>query len=353
MIPHNRPTLGAGDREAVAAVLKSGWIAPGARVKEFEEGLAGFLGSGGSATAVETGTAALHLALEALEIGNGDEVILPTYVCSAVLNAVHYAGAHPVLADIGPSGFNISPEDVRKKLSTKTGAIIVPHLYGSPAEIQEICELGPPVIEDCAQSLGATVVGRMTGTVGECSICSFYATKLLTTGKGGAIFSRRRDLMNTVRDLVDFDCRPSYRVRYNYRMNDLQAALGISQLRKLEEFIEKRRSIAAAYHRILDGTPGVLAARPRDGTTGVWYRYVISSRRDPAEIKERFRKEGIAVINPLEPWELLHRYLRLNPAGFPNAERAAGETISVPIYPSLTPAEIARIGEALGTIYGA
>jgi perosamine synthetase len=352
MIPHNRPTIGAEDREAVAAALESGWIAPGARVEEFEAALAGYLGSGGSATAVETGTAALHLALEALGVGEGDEVILPTYVCSAVLNAVNYAGARPVLADIGPAGFTISPEEVRRRLSGKTGAIIVPHLYGNPAEIREICELGPPVIEDCAQGLGATVDGQRAGTFGDCAIFSFYATKLITTGKGGAVCSRRRDLMETVRDLVDFDCRPSYRVRYNYRMNDLQAALGISQLRRLGEFIGRRCSIADTYHRVLDGKPGVRVARPRDGTTGVWYRYVVSSSRDPGVIKERFLKEGIAVINPLEPWELLHRYLHLDPAGFPEAERAARETISVPIYPSLSRADVARIGEALGTIYG-
>src|SRR5581483_4123677 len=229
LIPHNRPLITDADIAAVSGTLASGWIAQGPQTRAFEEEVCAFLGLEGDAVAVSSGTTALHLALLALGVGPEDAVILPTYVCSAVLNAVCHAGAAPVLADVSPNDFNLDPAHVHALLTARTKAIIAPHTYGFPADIGALRALGVPVVEDCAQAIGAAVAGRKAGTLGDIAIFSFYATKLMTTGQGGMVVGPRT-LMETVRDLRDFDCRPTYRVRYNYQMTDFQAALGRSQL---------------------------------------------------------------------------------------------------------------------------
>jgi len=311
--------------------LKSEWIAPGGRAtKEFEKRFANYL-SGGYAIAVDSGTSALHLALLALGVKKGDEVILPTYTCSAVLNAVNYVGATPVIVDINPNDFNISFERTLKKITEKTKAIIAPHMYGIPiANIRQFTSLNIPIIEDASQSIGTKINGQMTGTFGKLSTFSFGATKLMTTAKGGAVFSKDKKLIDNIKDLVDYDFRPTYRTRYNQRMTDFQAALGISQLKKLPRFLKRRREIAHIYG-------GDFARKGR-----VYYRYVMLTK-DPKAVKKEFFREGVTVINPLEIWELLHNYIRLNKTEFPNAEKAAHQTVSIPIYPSLTDSEVAKI----------
>ena len=143
-----------------------------------------------------------------------------------------YTGAIPVIVDINQDDFNISYESVCRSISENTKAIIIPHIYGIPSNLKEFKKLGIPIIEDCAQSMGAEVEGKKVGTFGDISIFSFYATKLLTTAKGGAVYSKNDDLMNFIEDLVNFDYRKTYKIRYNYRLSDLQASIGLSQLKK-------------------------------------------------------------------------------------------------------------------------
>src|SRR5262245_30539920 len=178
-IPHSRPTLGHEEERAAVRALRSGMVGGGEEVDRFERELEAFVGAG-RATAVHTGSAALHLALLGLGVGPGDRVVLPSYVCAAVLNAVHYTGAEPILADVSPESANLDPDDVRKRLRAGTKAIIAPHLFGRPAPIRELRRLGVPVVEDCAMALGAKV-----GREGEVAIFSFYATKMIATGHGG------------------------------------------------------------------------------------------------------------------------------------------------------------------------
>lgn len=350
MIPHNKPLIEKDDIKSVIGTLNSKWIAPGEKVKEFECELAKYLSNDGYAVAVDSGTSALHLALLSLGIKRGDEVVLPTYVCTAVLNAVNYTGAIPVFADINSYDFNISYKNTVKKMNNKTKAIIIPHMYGIPADIEEFLELGIPVIEDCAQSIGAKFKNQKVGTFGDVSIFSFYATKLLTTAKGGAIYSKNKELIDSVCDLVDFDCRPEYKIRYNYHLSDFQAALGLSQLMKLDNFIKRRKEIAEEYNEIIEKKKDASLVEIPDIKENVWYRYVIISEKDPEKIKKEFFKLGISVINPLEKWELLHRYLKLNPLDFPNAEGIVKKTISIPIFPSLKEEEILRICKAMDEI---
>jgi perosamine synthetase len=350
MIPHNKPSIEKDDIESVIDTLNSKWIAQGEKVKEFECELAKYLSNDGYAVAVDSGTSGLHLALLSLGIRKGDEVILPTYVCTAVLNAVNYTGAIPVFTDITSYDFNISYENTVKKMNNRTKAIIVPHMYGIPADIEGFLELGIPVIEDCAQSVGAKFKNQKVGTIGDISVFSFYATKLLTTGKGGAVYSKNRELIDSVYDLVNFDCRPEYKIRYNYHLSDFQAALGLSQLMRLNSFIKRRKEIAERYNEIIEKKKDAFLVEIPDTKENVWYRYVIISEKDPEKMKKRFLKSGISTINPLERWELLHRYLKLNPLDFPNAEGIVRKTISIPIFPSLKEEEILRVCKAMNEI---
>lgn len=351
MIPHNKPTVDDDDIKSVVDTLNSKWIAPGEKAKGFERELAKYLLPEGYAIAVDSGTSALHLALLALGIKKGDEAILPTYVCTAVLNAVNYTGATPVLTDINSYDFNISYEDTVKKITDKTKAIIIPHMYGIPADIDKFLELGVPIIEDCAQSIGAKFKNQKVGTFGDISMFSFYATKLLTTAKGGAIYSKSKEIIESIYDLIDFDCRPTYKIRYNYHLSDFKAALGLSQLRKLDSFIKRRKEIAEQYNEIIEKKKDPFIIKIPTNKERIWYRYVIISEKKTDKIKEEFLKTCIEVINPLEDWELLHNYLHLCRENFPNAENMTKKTISVPIYPSLRDEEVLKIKNILDKIY--
>jgi dTDP-4-amino-4,6-dideoxygalactose transaminase len=225
-------------------------------------------------------------------------------------------------------------------------------MYGMPADIDDFLGLDAPIIEDCAQSIGAEFQKTKVGNFGEIAIFSFNASKLLTTAKGGAVYSKNSELSDFIQDLVDFDCRPSYKTRYNYRMSDFQAALGLSQLRKLDGFIARRKTIAEQYTKILEEKKrSSIVKITGDEKENVWYRYVILSEKNPDLIKKEFLKYGITVINPLEPWELLHNYLNLNKGDFPNAENMTKRTISIPIFPSLNDDDVEKIAHAIGKIY--
>jgi dTDP-4-amino-4,6-dideoxygalactose transaminase len=207
VIPHSRPSVDEVEMRALQNVLSSGQLAQGPQVQAFEKELGSFHGFP-PGVATSSGTAALHLALLSLGVGPGDEVLLPSYVCSAPLHAAYHSGATPVLVDVEPTTGNMDPDDLKKRLTSKSKAIIAVHLFGLPSDIDEILALGLPVIEDCAQSLGANQEGRMLGTMGAISICSFYATKLITTGEGGMLLSRDPGLLTSAKDLRDYDSPP-------------------------------------------------------------------------------------------------------------------------------------------------
>ena len=350
-IQHNKPTIKPDDIERVSDVLTSGWIAQGAKVESFEKALIDYLGIDGQAVAVSSGTAALYLALYSLGIGEGDEVILPTYVCSAVLNAIFFTEAVPVLVDVNPDDFNISFEEVKKRLGEKTKAIIVPHIYGVPADIDELMGLGVPVIEDCAQSIGAKINGQMVGTFGDLSIFSFYATKMLTTGQGGMVVSRNPDLIEKIRDFRAFDCRKEYKNRFNFQMTDIQAALGIGQIKKLPFFIDRRKKIAERYIETLNTkNRDRVFQQVSERKESAYYRFVMKLTNGTEKTQKLFEENGVQTIIPVETYELLHRYLNLDKSAFGNAEEIAKTTLSIPIYPSLNEEEVLRITQIMEKI---
>jgi len=348
MIPHSRPAIGQEDFRATTEVLRSGQIAQGPWVERFERGMAGFFGLQGG-VAVSSGTAALELALRALRIGAGDEVIMPSYVCPAPWLATQRVGAQATLVDIDLNTFNIDPLAVCQVVTNRTRAIIVPHLFGLPADLTALERLGIALIEDCAQTLGATEQGRPVGTVGRLTVCSFYATKLLCAGEGGMVLSNEGTLLERVRSLREYDGAPTLDPSScNLKLTDLQAAMGLSQLGRLSTFHERRRFLAAAYREALSSKAAVCPSVPPGRTHG-YYRFTIRLphlRTDPEGLLGligTLEQQGIHCRKPV--FRPLHRYL--GQSGFPNSDEADRTALSIPLYPDLTDDEVRQIQQSL------
>lgn len=340
VISHSKPTLGHAEAEAAAGAVLSGHVACGDRTDRFERAVADAVGAA-AAVATSSGTAALYVALRTLDVGADDEVIIPSFVCTALLHAVWAVGAEPVVCDVGPD-FNLSPAAARAGLTKRTAAIILPHIFGTPAPVEEYVGLGPPVIEDCAQAIGAEIGGTKCGAFGAVSTFSFYATKMMTTAEGGMFASDQADLVERARDLIEYDKKHDATRRFNLKFNDVAAAIGLVQLSQLGDFIRRRRELAAAYDRELSGLAGITLARP---TASVYYRYVVEVDDVDAFISG-LRSRGIAAARPVDP--PLHRVA--GTAACPNAERAWTRTVSLPIYPSLTDADVRQVAAAVHAV---
>jgi dTDP-4-amino-4,6-dideoxygalactose transaminase len=348
MIPHSRPSIDDSDIRAVTDVLRSGHLAQGPLVEQFEQRMAAYLGVAGG-VAVNSGTSALEIALRVLDIGAGDEVILPSYVCAAPWLAVQRVGATARLVDIESDTYNIDAAAARRALNHQTRAIIVPHLFGLPADLTALERLGIPIIEDCAQTLGAFEQSRAVGSIGMLTICSFYANKLLCAGEGGMVLSRDVSLLERARMLREYDGAPSLRpAATNLKMTDLQAAIGLAQLERLPSFLERRMSLAQEYAAALNGAPAVPPLVPA-GRSHVYYRFVIRlpELRDEAgglgHTIARFEARGVHCRKPV--FRSLHRYLGTE--GFTASEEAERTALSVPLYPALTDEEVAQVVSAL------
>ncbi len=341
VIPHSKPTLDESDVFSVSEVIRSGQIAQGEVVEVFEKKVAKFIGVDG-AVATNTGTSALHLSLLAIGIKKGDYVAIPSFVCTALLNAVNYVGAHPILVDIDPETYNLDIRDLKKRIKKSTKAIILPHQFGLPADIDEIMSLGIPVIEDCAQAIGAVYKGKKAGSFGRLSCFSFYATKVLSTGEGGMVVSDSKNLLKRIRDFRDYDNRKSYAVRYNYKMTDIQAAMGIAQLKKLHSFLLKRVHIAKRYSSELQEFCNVPSIRYKD-RKHIFFRFPIQIQGSVSKALNFFSERGVTCTRPV--FKPIHKYFQIN--GFTNTDTVWSNTISIPIYPSLTEKEICKTIDVL------
>ena len=339
MIPHSRPTLGAGDARAVARVVQGGQIAQGPEVAAFEADVARRLGVP-AAAAVSSGTTALELALAAVGVAGGDDVIVSTYGCDALHHAVVRAGGRPVPADVDPRTQALALDDVRRRVNARTRAIVVVHAFGRAIDVAPFVALGVPVIEDCAQALGAVVNGYAAGALGAAAICSFYATKLVTTGEGGAVGGPAATVAR-VRDTREYDERADLTPRGNAKLTDLQAALGRRQLARLDTVIARRQAIARRYRAALAGLPCVL---PEDaGAAHVYHRFVIEVERPVDTVIAALAARGVSARRPV--FRPLHRAMGVD--GHPVAERLWQRSISLPCYPSLTDAEVDTVANAL------
>ncbi|MDM8535887.1 DegT/DnrJ/EryC1/StrS family aminotransferase [Desulfobacterales bacterium HSG17] len=343
IIPHSKPTLGQEEIEAVSKVISSGQIAQGEVTLEFERAFASFIGSQYAAS-TSSGTAALHLVLMAMGIGQGDEVIIPSYVCTALLNAVYYVGAVPVIADICPETFNICPEHVKKLITPAARALIVPHMFGLAADMDVFLSLGVPVIEDCAQAVGSLYNREKNGSLGHAAIFSFYATKMMTTGEGGMIVSGSKSLIERIKDLKNYDNRENNKVRYNYKMTDMQAAMGLVQLKKLPEFIKRRKAVACLYDK---GFSGFGLQIPALSSDHIYYRYVIRTENNIQDCILKLDKKGIHCARPV--FLPIHRLLKLKvPQNrIYNTDKAWKQALSIPVYPSLLDHDVEKVIEAV------
>jgi dTDP-4-amino-4,6-dideoxygalactose transaminase len=345
LIPHARPSLTEADADRVAGVVRSGQVAQGPEVAAFEREMAARLGTT-AAAAVSSGSAALELALHALDVGAGHDVLVPTYVCDALAQAVVRCGARPVLVDADPGTLSLSPDDAKRRLTAHTRAAIVPHAFGLAVDLTTFAALGVPLLEDCAQTLGARVGGRPVGSLGQLAVCSFYATKLLTTGEGGLV-AGAAPLVARIREGRDYDEREEFAPRFNYKLTDLQAALGRSQLERLDEFVRRRRAIAARYRARLAALPCRLP--PDGGDRHVYHRFVVMVDAPVDAIIAALQARGVAARRPV--FRPLHRALGRD--GFPQADRLWQQALSLPCYPSLTDAEVDTVAGALAEVLGA
>jgi dTDP-4-amino-4,6-dideoxygalactose transaminase len=344
LIPHSRPHVCDDDAEAVARVVRGGQLAQGPEVEAFEDEMARRLGVP-AAAAVSSGTAALELALSALDVGAGAEVVVPSYACDALYHAVTRCGARPVLADADAATLSMSALDAERRLGPRTRALIVPHAFGLAIDLAPFERLGVPIVEDCAQALGARVGARAAGSLGRLAACSFYATKLLATGEGGMVLGPA-DLVARVRDTRDYDDREDLVPRSNAKLTDMQAALGRSQLRRLDAFVARRRAIAAEYRRRL----APLSCRvPADaGDAHVYHRFVVEVEADVTSVLWGLHARGVTARRPV--FRPLHRALGLT--GYATSERLWSTRVSVPCYPALTDDEVERVASALGEVLG-
>lgn len=336
-IPHSRPFIGPAESAAVGRVLKSGMLSGGPEVPAFENEARRLFGLR-HAAAVSSGTKALELALKAMDIKEGSEVLIPSFVCSALWHAVKKTGAEPVLVDCDPSTFNPCMKDAKKKVSKRTGAIIIPHLFGLPSDIRGAKALGVPLLEDCAQAAGARVGNKPCGSFGRACAVSFYATKLVSAGTGGMVLSDSAVLTDKVADLREYDGKKPDRTRENARMGELEAALGRAQLARLAGFLKRRAKIASAYDEAFSGAGCVLPVKMKGR---VYYRYVL--RLPEAELSGAIRqleRAGIMAARPV--FRPLHLDVPCR-GGFPGADEAWKTALSIPLYPALTGAEVKRI----------
>jgi len=333
IVPHYRPSFNSREQAAVQAVINSGHIAQGKRVLELEKTLAEFVGKK-FGIAVSSGTSALILALKALKVAPGDEVIIPSYTCTALWHAVKAVDGIPVFSDIETKYWNLDPDNVRRKITPKTKAIIFPHMFGQPGKIREVIDLGIPVIEDIAQSVGAQIDGRFVGIFGAISIGSFYATKVIGAGEGGMVFSNEKTIKNYIRDIREYDEKETLIPRINAKMNDITATIALMQFQKLPEFAAKREKILSLYQSALKDR--MLVPNYDPGYRSNFYRCIISHPgKNADELIQLGRQYGITLRKPV--YKPIHTYF--DGYNLKNTESAWKKQVSIPIFPDMTDIE--------------
>jgi dTDP-4-amino-4,6-dideoxygalactose transaminase len=375
-LPFHRPLLDEDDIAGVVATLRSGWLTTGPTTKRFEEAFAKALGVR-HAVALNSGTAALHLALRVLGIQPGDDVVVPTYTFTATAEVVTYLGARPVLADVDPATCNLRAEDVARVLTPKTRAVVPVHIAGLPCEMAPIRELargaGLAVLEDAAHAFPAREGHRPVGTLGDAAAFSFYATKNLTTGEGGMLVLRDDAAAEQARVLalhgMSRDAWKRYgstgQWRYDvlanghkYNLTDVAASLGLTQLAKQRAFHAKRGRLAARYTRKLAAVDAVETPATRADCEHAWHLYVIRLRPEVLRVDrdtfiEELRARNIGTSVHFIPLHL-HSYYQhawgYRPGAFPNAEAAFERVVSLPLYPAMSAADVDDVVAAVADV---
>jgi dTDP-4-amino-4,6-dideoxygalactose transaminase len=375
-LPFAQPLLGEEEIDEVVHCLRSGWLTTGQKVKQFEREFTEFTGAR-HALAVNSCTAALHLALEAVGVGPGDEVITTPMTFTATAAVIEHLGARPVLADVEARTLNIDPAQIERRLSARTKAILPVHFAGQACDMDAIAAIardrGIPIIEDAAHAIPTRYKGRLVGTLSDVTCFSFYATKNVTTGEGGMVTTDRDDLMERMRLMhlhgMSKDAWKRYTQAgswsyeilapgFKYNLTDIAAAIGVHQLRKAEDFRRRRLAIADEYDAALGGLPGVSLPQVDDREGHGWHLYVIQV--DPEQLTigrdqfiERLVARNIGVSVHFIPLHI-HPYYRdrysLQPSDYPNAFAAYERILSLPIYAKMSDADARHVADAVRDI---
>jgi perosamine synthetase len=360
MISIAKPLIGEEEISAVTDVMRSGNIAEGQKVKDFETAFAEYIGTS-NAVAVNSGTAALHVALLAHKIGYGDEVITTPFTFIATSNSILFTGARPVFADIDERTFNIDPESINERITSRTKAIIPVHLYGQAADMKSIMDIARDneliVIEDACQAHGAVYDGKKVGSFGTGTF-SFYPTKNMTTGEGGMITTDDKDIAERAKMIRSHGSKQRYfheMLGYNLRMTDISAALGLVQLQKLDDFNEARIGNARYLNERLSGINGLRVPFTEKSGKSIFHQYTLrlnSSKVSRDEIAAFLAEKGIGtgIYYPLP----IHRQPFYQEMGYndslPVSEKAASEVLSLPVHPAINVTDLNTITDAIHEI---
>ncbi len=355
-IPVSMPVLDGRESEYVAECLSSTWISSQGRfIEEFEQQFAAWCGSR-YAVATNNGTTALHLALVALGVGPGDEVIVPTLTYIASANSVTYCGATPVLVDVDPVTLTLDPDAVAAAVTPRTAAVMPVHLYGHPADMDPLLALadehGLAVVEDAAEAHGARYRGRRVGSLGTCAAFSFFGNKIITTGEGGMVTTDDPDLARRLLQHrgqgQDFERRYWFPiVGFNYRMTNVAAAIGVAQLERVEEHLAARERVRAWYDAELSAVAGVVTPGRRDWADPVTWLYTVQVEgADRDDLIARLDREGIETRPVFYPMHVLPPYLDTD-GSYPVADRSARSGLSLPTHGALTEDDVRRVCRTL------
>ena len=374
-LPFALPDIGDEEIDAVVSCLRSGWVTTGAKARQFEQDFAAYLGGGVQTMAVNSATAGLHLALEALGIGPGHEVIVPTLTFTATAEVVRYLGAKPVFVDVDPLTLTLDLAAVEAAIGPHTRAVIPVHYAGLACDMDNLLDLaheyGLKVVEDAAHAFPTRYKGRLVGTLdSDATVFSFYANKTMTTGEGGMVVTRDVQLAARVRVMrlhgISQDAFARYSSRtpawfyevvaagFKYNLTDLAAAIGIEQLRKIDRFLARREQLAAAYTEALAGLPLRLPAAPQAGSSHAWHLYPVrllpGARLGRDDLIALLAERGIGTSVHFIP---LHRQpywrdsCRLSAQAFPVAEAAYASMLTLPLYTKMSGADQERVILAL------
>ncbi len=374
-LPFALPDIGEDEFNEVLDSLRSGWLTTGPKTKRFEQDFSVFIGGGVESVAVNSATAGLHLALEAIGIGPGDEVITTTHTFTATAEVIRYLGADPVFVDINPNTFNIDATRIEAAITPRTRAIIPVHFAGLACDMDAILTIAQKhnlkVVEDAAHALPTTCNGKLIGTLGsDATVFSFYATKTITTGEGGMIVTADPDiaarcrtmrLHGISRDAFDryTSIKPAWFYEvvapgFKYNMTDIAASLGIHQLKKARQFQARREEMAAIYDEALLDLPLLLPPHTLAGDTHAWHLYVVRLTQDAPVTRDRFielmAEQGIGTSVHFIPLHL-HPYWRelyaLKPEQFPHSQQLFEQSVSLPVYTKMTVNDQQRVIQAV------
>ena len=378
-LPFALPDIGEEEIAEVVDSMRSGWLTTGPKTKAFEHDFADYIGGGVEAMAVSSATAGLHLALEACGIRAGDEVITSVYTFTSTAEVIRYLGADPVFADIDERTLNISPESIEKAITPKTKAIMPVHVGGLPCDMDAILAIakkhGLKVVEDAAHAFPVRYNGRMIGALdSDAAVYSFYATKTITTGEGGMVVTKNKDMVKRIKTMrlhgIDRDAYDRYTSEkpawyyeivapgYKYNMSDIMASMGIHQLKKAERMKARRREIAMRYTEALQRLPLTLPYLPAEDEDNAWHLYPVHIRKDAPVMRGEFIKQmsfsakiGCSVhFIPLHLQPYYRDKYGLTPQMFPCATEAFESEVSLPIYPKMTDEDVEYVIEQIRRI---